>query len=125
MCQYSCEGEDEHCGTRHVVHMGSRAVGGASLVMVEATAVQPGGQITPSDSGLWSDGHIESLRPVVDAIASNGSTRASQLAHAGRRASHDRPWEGGGQFSPDHQKGWQTVAPSALPFDEDSAAPKS
>ncbi len=124
MCQYSCEGEDGRCGTWHVVHMGSRAVGGAGLVMVEATAVQPEGRITPWDSGLWNDGQIEALSPVVEAIASNGATPAIQLAHAGRKASHDRPWEGGAQLSPDHPKGWQTVAPSPLPFDEDSAAPK-
>ncbi|MBO55262.1 MAG: oxidoreductase [Dehalococcoidia bacterium] len=123
MCQYSCDTEDGKCNTWHVVHLGTRAVGGAGLVMIEATAVQPVGRITPWDAGLWEDSQIESLATSVEAIVANGSVPAIQLAHAGRKASHDKPWNGGG-FLTEQEKGWQSVGASALPFDEDSAAPR-
>ena len=93
MCQYSSEGMDGKCCQWHLVHYGTRAVGGAGLVMVEATSVQPEGRITPWDLGLWSDGQMEQLKEVVDTIVSRGSTPAIQLAHAGRKASHKQPWE--------------------------------
>ena len=96
MCQYSCEDMDGKFSAWHVVHLGSRAVGGAGLVMAEATAVQPEGRISPWDSGIWSDEQFEPLNRVAEAISTNGSIPAIQLAHAGRKASHDRPWNGGG-----------------------------
>ena len=123
MCQYSCDAEDGKCNTWHVVHLGTRAVGGAGLVMIEATAVQAEGRITPWDSGLWEDSQIEALLPSVEAIVANGCVPAIQLAQAGRKASHEKPWNGGG-FLPQSQKGWQSVGASPLPFDEDSAPPR-
>jgi len=122
MCQYSCEDEDGTSNTWHVVHLGTRAVGGSGLVMIEATAVQPEGRITPWDSGLWNDHQAEALIPSVEAISKNGSIPAIQLAHAGRKASHDKPWEGGG-FLGVKEKGWQSVGASALSFDDASAPP--
>src|SRR4051812_48387812 len=85
MCQYSAE--DGHPTSRHLVHLGSRAVGGAGVVFVEATAVQPEGRISPGDAGIWSDGHAESWRPIARFIRENGAAPAMQLAHAGRKAS--------------------------------------
>ena len=122
MCQYSCEDMNGNFSPWHVVHLGSRAVGGAGLVMAEATAVQPEGRISPWDTGIWSDDQIEPLNRVVEAISTNGSIPAIQLAHAGRKASHDRPWNGGGFLDPSHS-GWQPVGVSPIPFNEDSAIP--
>ena len=85
MCQYSCEDMDGKFSSWHVVHLGSRAVGGAGLVMAEATAVQPEGRISPWDTGIWSDDQIEPLGSVVEAISTNGAIPAIQLAHAGQR----------------------------------------
>lgn len=122
MCQYSSEDEDGKCGPWHLVHYGTRAVGGAGLVMVEATAVQPEGRITPWDLGLWSDGQMEQLREVVETIDIRGSTPAIQLAHAGRKASHKRPWEGGDYLAPG-EGGWDIVGPSPLPFEDSWGTP--
>ena len=122
MCQYSCEDMDGKFSSWHVVHLGSRAVGGAGLVMAEATAVQPEGRISPWDTGIWSDDQIEPLGRVVEAISTNGAIPAIQLAHAGRKASHDRPWNGGG-FLDRTRAGWHPVGPSPIPFNEDSATP--
>lgn len=113
MCQYS-----SHDGLPtdwHMVHLGSRAVGGAGLVMVEATAVSREGRISPSDSGIWSDAHAEAFAPIVHFIAEQGAVPAIQLAHAGRKASTDAPWCGGGPLAAD-AGGWQPCAPSPLPF---------
>lgn len=123
MCQYSSDTEDGKCGPWHLVHYGTRAVGGAGLVMVEASAVQPEGRITPWDLGLWSDGQMEPLREVVESIDSRGSTPAIQLAHAGRKASHKRPWEGGAYLGL-QEGGWEIVGPSPLPYEDSWGTPK-
>jgi 2,4-dienoyl-CoA reductase-like NADH-dependent reductase (Old Yellow Enzyme family) len=122
MCQYSAEGMDGKCCQWHLVHYGTRAVGGAGLVMVEATSVQPEGRITPWDLGLWSDGQMDQLKEVVDIIVSRGSTAAIQLAHAGRKASHKQPWAGGDYLTPD-QGGWEIVGPSPLPYEDTWGTP--
>lgn len=113
MCQYSSR--DGLPTDWHMVHLGSRAVGGAGLVMVEATAVSPEGRISPDDSGIWSDAHSEAFAPIARFIAEQGAVPAIQLAHAGRKASTDAPWRGGGPLA-SGEGGWQPCAPSALPF---------
>ncbi len=112
MCQYSAEGGIPN--DWHMVHYGGLATGGASLVIVEATAVCPEGRITPWCTGLWSDAHTEAFRPIVDFIKRQGAVPAIQIAHAGRKASCDTPWNGS-QYLPVGAGGWQTVAPSAIP----------
>jgi 2,4-dienoyl-CoA reductase-like NADH-dependent reductase (Old Yellow Enzyme family) len=99
----------------HLVHLGSRAVGGASLVMAEATAVTPEGRISPDDLGLWSDSHAERLAPVTAFIRAQGAVAAIQLAHAGRKAGTAAPWKGGRPVKTE-EGGWQCVGPSPLPF---------
>src|SRR6266699_1935335 len=94
MCQYSSR--DGFANDWHFVHLGSRAVGGAGLVLTEATAVLPEGRISPEDLGIWSDEHIEMLGRIVSFIHEQGSIVGTQLAHAGRKASTRRPWEGSG-----------------------------
>ena len=98
MCQYSSH--DGYANDWHFVHLGSRAVGGAGLVLTEATAVLPEGRISPQDLGIWSDGHIEMLGRIVSFIHEQGSIAGMQLAHAGRKASTRRPWEGSGSKFP-------------------------
>src|SRR6187399_472183 len=98
MCQYSSE--DGLPTDWHLVHLGSRAVGGAGLVMVEATAVSPEGRISPWDSGIWSDAHADALRPIAAFVKGRGAVPAIQLAHAGRKASTDAPWRGGKPLAP-------------------------
>mgnify|MGYP001951522918 CR=1 FL=1 len=121
MCQYSAEGG--FANEWHLVHLGSRAAGGAGLIIVEATAVTPEGRITPGDLGLWDDRHVEKLRPIVRFIEEQGAVPAIQLGHAGRKASTRRPWEGGGPIRPDEPEGWQTVAPSPIPLAEGYPVP--
>src|SRR5580658_3081465 len=106
MCQYSCV--DGLIGDWHLVHLGSRAVGGAGLVFAEATAVTPEGRISPQDLGLWTDAHAEPLARIVKFIHSQGTAAGIQLAHAGRKASTARPWEGGGKL-PESKGGWSNV----------------
>jgi len=113
MCQYSSR--DGTPNDWHLVHLGSRAVGGAGLVMVEATAVSPAGRITPADSGLWSSGQAAAFRRIVDFLRENGAIAGIQLAHAGRKASTRPPWEGGAPLSAS-EGAWETVAPSAVAF---------
>ncbi|MHB1513820.1 MAG: NADH:flavin oxidoreductase/NADH oxidase [Acidiferrobacter sp.] len=113
MCQYSSI--DGFPTAWHLVHLGSRAVGGAGLVMMEATAVSPEGRISPGDQGLWSDAHSEALKPIVHFITSQGAAAAIQIAHAGRKASTDAPWRGGHVLSP-AEGGWTALAPSPVPF---------
>jgi len=114
MCQYSCV--NGLANDWHFVHLGSRAVGGAGLVFTEATAVQTHGRISPQDLGLWSDAHIEPLVRIVRFIHGQGSVAGIQLAHAGRKASTARPWEGGAMV-PESAGGWaEVVAPSAISF---------
>ncbi len=121
MCQYSAI--DGFANDWHLVHLGARAVGGAGLVMQEATAVSPEGRISYGDLGLWKDEQIEKLKSIVDFLHMQGSKAGIQLAHAGRKASCEKPWEGGRQISPDSENGWETVAPSRIPFKEDDHPP--
>lgn len=121
MCQYSCD-TDGLATDWHEVHLGSRAVGGAGVVMAEATAVEPRGRISPSDLGLWSDDHADALAPVAEFVADHGATPAIQLAHAGRKASKTRPADGSRPLQPD-EGGWETVAPSAEPYPYDGQPP--
>jgi len=121
MCQYSCE--DGMATDWHLVHLGSRAVGGAALVIAEATAVLPEARISPQDLGIWSDAHIEPLARITKFIHAQGSVAGIQLAHAGRKASTFRPWEGTGKVD-ERQGGWtDIVAPSAIPFSPDYPMP--
>ena len=120
MCQYSCE--DGFLNDWHLVHLGSRAVGGAGLVMVEATAVEKRGLISLGDSGIWKDDHIEPLARVTAFLKQQGAAAGIQLAHAGRKASTRRPSEGGGAIPLD-EGGWQTVAPSPVPFRPEDPPP--
>jgi len=94
MCEYSCV--DGYANDWHFVHLGSRAVGGAGLVLTEATAIVPEGRISPQDLGIWDDDHVPALRRIVSFIHEQGSVAGMQLAHAGRKASTRRPWEGSG-----------------------------
>ena len=121
MCQYSSE--DGFASNWHLVHLGSRAVGGASLIMQEATAITPEGRISYADMGLWKEGQIPKLKEIVSFIHSQGALAGIQLAHAGRKASCEIPWKGGAQIPFDHPNGWQTVSASAIPFKKTDAAP--
>ena len=114
MCQYSCAGRDGLPTDWHHTHLVSRAVGGAGLVMTEATAVEARGRITPHDLGIWSDAHADALSEITASIRANGSVPGIQLAHAGRKASKTRPWEGSEPLA--GEAGWETVAPSAVPW---------
>jgi 2,4-dienoyl-CoA reductase-like NADH-dependent reductase (Old Yellow Enzyme family) len=120
MCQYSSS--DGYVNDWHFVHLGSRAVGGAALVMCEATAVSPEGRITPNDLGIWKNEHIYWLKRLTHFMETHGAVPGIQLAHAGRKASHEAPWNGGGNVLAG--KGdWQTVAPSAIPFKDNEPPP--
>jgi len=116
MCMYSSE--DGVANDWHLVHLGARAAGGAALVIAEATAVSPEGRISPGDAGIWAEKHVEPIARINRFIKSQGAVPGIQLAHAGRKASAARPWEGGGHL-PDNQGGWPTVAPSAVAFGGD------
>ena len=121
MCQYSAV--EGMANDWHLVHLGSRAAGGVSLVMVEATAVTRDGRISPGDMGIWSDEHIEPLARIARFVESQGAVPSIQLAHAGRKASCDVPWRGGAPLAPE-EGGWRPVyGPSPLPFDERSPVP--
>jgi 2,4-dienoyl-CoA reductase-like NADH-dependent reductase (Old Yellow Enzyme family) len=123
MCQYSSE--DGFANDWHLVHLGSRAVGGAALVIVEATAVVPEGRISPQDLGLWKDEQIEMLARIFQFIEAHGAVPAIQLAHAGRKASTVRPWEGSGAVS-QADGGWRpVVAPTAEAFDSHYVIPEA
>lgn len=114
MCQYSAiEGRPNEW---HLSHYAGLARGGAGLVIVEATAVAPEGRITPGCTGIWSDALAQSFVPVVQAIKAAGSVPGIQIAHAGRKASANRPWEGDDHIAEGDERGWQTIAPSAIPF---------
>ncbi len=120
MCQYSAV--DGRATDWHLVHLGSRAVGGAALVVAEATAVEARGRISPVDLGLWEDGQIEPLARVVRFVEAQGAAAGVQLAHAGRKGSTRAPWDGGGAIAPG-QGGWEVVAPSPIPFAAGSPTP--
>lgn len=123
MCQYSSTGG--YANDWHFVHLGSRAVGGAGLVLTEATAVLPEGRISPHDLGIWDDGHIEMLSRIVRFIHEQGSIAGMQLAHAGRKASTRRPWEEPGTV-PESEGGWEkVVAPSPLRFADNYPMPQA
>ena len=123
MCQYSSV--DGFANDWHLVHLGSRAVGGAALVMQEATAITAEGRITYGDMGLWKDEHVTKLQEIVSFIHGQGALAGIQLAHAGRKASCAKPWEGGHQIPPDQPNGWQTVSASSIPFRENDLSPHS
>lgn len=120
MCQYSAT--DGFAGDWHLVHLGSRAVGGAALIMTEATAVSPEGRISLRDLGIWKDAHIDKLQQVTSFIKQQGAVCGIQLAHAGRKASTEIPWEGNGKVDPENG-GWQVVAPSALAYSDSYPQP--
>lgn len=122
MCQYSAV--NGFATDWHLVHLGSRAVGGAGLIIQEATAVSPEGRITPADLGLYQDEHIEKLQQITSFIRQHGSVAAIQLAHAGRKASCAIPWKEGKQLK-ENEDGWNTVSASAIPFNPYDNAPQS
>jgi 2,4-dienoyl-CoA reductase-like NADH-dependent reductase (Old Yellow Enzyme family) len=121
MCQYSSD--DGMPSDWHLVHLGSRAVGGAGLVMVEATAVSPEGRISPLDSGMWSQDHARAFQRITAFIRSQGAAPGVQLAHAGRKAATDLPWRGGKPLS-ESEGGWPPLGPSPIAFDDESQTPR-
>jgi 2,4-dienoyl-CoA reductase-like NADH-dependent reductase (Old Yellow Enzyme family) len=122
MCQYS---SDEGLANEwHLVHLGSRAVGGPGLVFTEASAVTAEGRISPDDLGIWGDQHIDSLAPIVRFVHAQGVPVGIQLAHAGRKGSTHRPWSGHGAVAP-AQRGWTPVGPTAIPFADDYPTPRA
>ena len=121
MCMYSYN--DGFSNDWQALHLGTRAVGGAGLIIAEATSVEPRGRISPYDVGIWSDAHIEPLKRVANAVKRHGAVAGIQIAHAGRKASTCRPWEGKHPILPDEPFGWLPVAPSPIPYDEGYAVP--
>ncbi|HTL07299.1 MAG TPA: NADPH dehydrogenase NamA [Chitinophagaceae bacterium] len=122
MCEYSSV--DGFANDWHLVHLGSRAVGGAGLIITEATAVSPEGRISPDDLGIWKNAHLDKLKNIVSFVHKQGSVAGIQLAHAGRKASAPAPWKGTRQLTRE-EGGWQTVAPSALPFKDTEMIPEA
>jgi 2,4-dienoyl-CoA reductase-like NADH-dependent reductase (Old Yellow Enzyme family) len=122
MCEYSAK--EGHPTSWHLVHLGSRAVGGAALVFTEATGVQEIGRISPGDTGIYLDSHVDSWRPIAQFIREQGAVAGMQLAHAGRKASTEAPWLGGKPIALNNGGGWIPVAPSAVPFDQSYTVPK-
>jgi len=122
MCQYSAD--DGLANDWHLVHLGSRAVGGAGLIIMEATAVTPEGRISANDLGIWSDAHVEALRPITKFMSAHGATPGIQIAHAGRKAGTARPWDGG-QSLMDNAGRWDIIGPSALPFADEYRTPQA
>lgn len=120
MCQYSSV--EGYANDWHLVHLGSRAAGGAGLVFCEATAVTPEGRISPNDLGLWDNNHIEPLKRITEFIKKMGAVAGIQLAHSGRKGSTAAPWKGGGDV-PFNEGGWLTSAPSAIPFSAHNRTP--
>src|SRR5689334_12063966 len=120
MCEYSAH--DGFANDWHLVHLGTRAVGGAGLVIAEATAVSAEGRITHDDLGIWKDEHIDFLSRITAFIEKQNAVPGIQLAHAGRKASHHSPWKGGKPLQPGEAP-WQTLAPSAIPFKDGDPSP--
>jgi len=118
MCQYSSD--DGFASDWHLVHLGSRAVGGASVIIQEATAVSPEGRISPDDLGIWKDEHIKKLKTITHFIESQGALPSIQLAHAGRKASVSSPWKGNLKLQPS-EGGWKTVGPSAIGYNKEES----
>jgi 2,4-dienoyl-CoA reductase-like NADH-dependent reductase (Old Yellow Enzyme family) len=126
MCQYSAEAFGPNAGVAndwHFAHYAARAAGGTGLILVEATAVSPEGRISPRDLGLWNDTQVEAARRITAFLESQGTIPGIQLAHAGRKASTDLPWLGGGPIAADAEQGWLPVGPSPLPYDADHTVP--
>jgi 2,4-dienoyl-CoA reductase-like NADH-dependent reductase (Old Yellow Enzyme family) len=122
MCQYSAR--DGFATEWHMIHLGHLALSGAAMLILEATAVTEDGRISPDDLGLWTDEHAAALEPVINAVRRYAPIKvAIQLGHAGRKASSEVPWQGGANIPVDHARGWQTVAPSALPHAEGETVP--
>jgi 2,4-dienoyl-CoA reductase-like NADH-dependent reductase (Old Yellow Enzyme family) len=121
MCEYSAK--DGHPQAWHLVHLGSRAIGGAGLVFTEASAVEERGRISSADTGIYADAHVESWRPIVEFIRSHGAVPGMQIAHAGRKASTAPPWTGGKPVAV-QDGGWEPVGPSALAFDAGYTVPR-
>lgn len=121
MCEYSST--DGFANDWHLVHIGSRAVGGAALIITEAIAVSPEARISFADLGIYKDEHIDELKKITDFVHQHGSYMGLQLAHAGRKASHQEPWNGGKQIPSDQPNGWVTYGPSPVPFAENEEAP--
>ncbi len=122
MCQYSSH--DGFAGDWHLVHLGSRAVGGAALVLTEAIAVTADGRISPQDLGIWKDEHVEQLARIARFVSERGAVWGTQLAHAGRKASTKRPWDGTGAVAP-AEGGWIPVAPTTAAFDDSYPTPRA
>ncbi|MFF8595641.1 NADH:flavin oxidoreductase/NADH oxidase [Streptomyces sp. NPDC015220] len=125
MCQYSAEPEGPSAGVPHdwhFAHYAARAAGGTGLIIVEATAVSPEGRISPYDLGIWNDAQVEGFRRITRFLKGQGTVPAIQLAHAGRKASTDRPWRGGAPVGPE-EHGWRPTAPSAVAFDDRHPVP--
>jgi 2,4-dienoyl-CoA reductase-like NADH-dependent reductase (Old Yellow Enzyme family) len=120
MCQYTSE--DGFATDWHLVHLGSRAVGGAGFIISEAAAVSPEGRISPFDLGIWKDAHLEKLQQITAFISAQGTVPGIQLAHAGRKASTNVPWQGRGKVDAE-QGGWTVVAPSAIAFSDNYPMP--
>ncbi|MFT2015350.1 NADH:flavin oxidoreductase/NADH oxidase [Streptomyces sp. 796.1] len=126
MCQYSAAPAGPDAGTVndwHYAHYSARAAGGAGLILVEATAVSPEGRISPGDLGIWNDTQVAALRRITAFLKEQGTTPAIQVAHAGRKASTDRPWLGGAPITDPAQHGWQPLGPSPIAFDGDHPVP--
>ncbi|MFJ3105053.1 NADH:flavin oxidoreductase/NADH oxidase [Streptomyces sp. NPDC086835] len=126
MCQYSAEIFGPNAGVAgdwHFAHYAARAAGGTGLILVEATAVSPEGRISPADLGIWNDTQVAAFRRITAFLESQGTVPGIQIAHAGRKASTDRPWNGGSPVGPE-QHGWQPLAPSAIPFAEGHPVPE-
>lgn len=125
MCQYSAEVFGPNAGVAgdwHFAHYAARAAGGTGLILVEATAVSPEGRISPADLGIWNDTQVAAFRRITAFLESQGTVPGIQIAHAGRKASTDRPWNGGEPVGPE-QHGWQPLAPSSIPFTEGHPVP--
>jgi 2,4-dienoyl-CoA reductase-like NADH-dependent reductase (Old Yellow Enzyme family) len=122
MCEYSAV--DGHPQPWHLVHLGSRAVGGAGLVFTEATAVEARGRISPADTGMYLASHVDAWRPIVGFVRKQGAAAGMQLAHSGRKGSTKPPWLGGKGVPPE-EGGWEPVAPSTEPFDKDYPVPRA
>ncbi|MFD3539205.1 NADH:flavin oxidoreductase/NADH oxidase [Streptomyces sp. NPDC058662] len=126
MCQYSAAPAGPEAGVAndwHFAHYTARAVGGAGLILQEATAISPEGRISPYDLGIWNDAQVEALRRITGSLRAQGAVPGIQIAHAGRKASTDRTWNGGGPVGPEAH-GWLPVAPSAVPFDDGYPVPE-
>ncbi len=121
MCQYSAE--EGLASDWHLVHLGSRAVGGAALIVAEATAVTRDGRISPADLGIWSDEQVEPLSRIARFVHSQGAVAGIQICHAGRKASTEPPWKGGGPLMTPGEGGWTVVGPSPIPFREGGPVP--